>query len=88
MVDIARYQVDFVTGDANASMYRANKSQTTYSIAESSLHKMMHAMGRFINYWTSGWPNYVDIQMVSSSSQEHLDNLTAYYRTETSQRPG
>ena len=88
MVDIARYQVDMVTGDANASMYRAFKNQTTPSIAESSLHKMMTAMGRFINYWAPGWPNYVDIQMVSSNSSEHLDKIKAYYSTQQSQRQG
>ena len=56
MADIARFQMDAVTGDADASTYRAFNTQQTYSIADSSLHKMMHAMGSFINYWAGGWP--------------------------------
>jgi len=77
-----------VTGDANASMYRAFNTQSTYSIGDSSLHKMMLAMGRFINYWGSGWPNYVDIKMVSSNTSEELKNLTEFYQTPPHQRIG
>ena len=88
MTDIARFQVDVVTGDANASMYKAFNTQSTYSIGDSSLHKMMHAMGRFINYWGGGWPNYVDIQMVSSNTTEDLKDLTEFYQIPPHQRIG
>ena len=74
VTDIARFQVGLVTGDANASMYRAFNSQQTYSIGDPSLHKMMQDMGRFIDYWAVGWPNYVDIQMVSSNTTDDLKN--------------
>ena len=88
MTDIARYQVDVVTGDANASMYKAFNSQPTYSIADSSLHKMMLAMGRFINYHAGGWPNYLDIRLVSSNTTEQLDELKKFYQTVPHQRTG
>ena len=71
--------MDIATGDANASMHRAFNYQSTPSIAESSLHKMMLAMARYINLWANSWPNYVDVHMASSSTSEDLGALRGYY---------
>ena len=70
MADVARYQVDFMPGDANASMYGSVKNQRGYNVALSSLNIMVQSACDFVNrYGSMGWPHVVGYQMTTSNSQ-------------------
>jgi hypothetical protein len=80
MMDIVRYQVDIVTGDANASVYKGKKIQPTYSIRGSSFVVMLEAMVRYVNTHGDGWPNSLAYQLVTSNTQARLRDLENYFK--------
>ena len=47
MVDIARYQVDIVAGDANKASYTLKKKQAEPSFYDSSFNTMMRGLEKF-----------------------------------------
>ena len=79
LADVARYQVDFMGGDANASIYRSFNNQEIPCIAQSSLNHMVKTMVEFINRFSD-----IDIlmgyQMATSNSLLELKKLSRYFQ--------
>ena len=67
LADVAKYQVDFMGGDANASMYHSFNQQEIPNIEQSSLNHMVKTMVEYINRFSDN-DVLMGYQMASSSS--------------------
>ena len=56
--DVAKYQVDLIGGDANASMYRYFVGQKIPSIGQSTFHLMLRKFIKEINRVSGEDPRY------------------------------
>lgn len=81
MMDIVRYQVDIVAGDANKASYVCKKNQPIPSQLTSSFNIMMKATADFMQGFV-GWPYSMGYQMVSSNTQEKLAALDEHFSKE------
>jgi hypothetical protein len=78
--DIAKYEVDLIGGDANASMYRFFSTQRSPSIGQSNFHLMLQKFIRSINRLSGGnteqnikhLANKIGADFISSNSSEAL----------------
>ena len=78
LADVAKYQVDFMGGDANASIYRSFNNQEIPCIAQSSLNHMVKTMVEFINRFSDN-DILMGYQMATSNSLLELRRLSRYY---------
>jgi hypothetical protein len=79
MVDIARYQVDIVAGDANTASYTLKKKQAEPSFYDSSFNTMMRGLESFMQHSQPGWPQTMGYRIVSSNAQENLEALDSHF---------
>ena len=82
-LDAARFQVDYIGGDANASMYRYHKSQRVPNIEKSIFSVMKDTMIAAVNSVITNPEHHVHAGLVSSNSQEALNNLVSLFQTKT-----
>ena len=83
-LDIARYQVDLLGGDANGAIYKYFPNQEICSIKQSSFAVMADTFTAAVNSTIQELHKKIGVQMVTSNSQETLERLALLYN----QRPG
>ena len=74
-IDAARYQVDFMGGDANGAMYKYFKSQKCPSILKSSFSVMLRTYIKAMNICIDDPKKMIHAQMVSSNSADTLREI-------------
>jgi hypothetical protein len=74
-LDVARYQVDILGGDANGAMYRYFPQQPIPSIAQSSFVVMLKTLIAAINSCVQDPRHKVHADFISSNAQDKLDRF-------------
>ena len=85
-LEVARYQVDYLGGDANAAVYRYYNNQQVPSIATSSLKVMLNTFVGAVNTVIHDPQHKIHAGLITSNSQESLDLFTKTYEEKTSER--
>ena len=75
-LDAARYQVDFMGGDANSAIYRYFKKQSVMSIAKSSFSIMLQTLVHSINQVIQDPAQKVHAGVVTSNSWEFFEKYS------------
>ena len=84
-LDVARFQVDYLGGDANGSIYRYFKHQPVYSIGQSSFAVMLRTMVSAVNSVITDPKDKVHAGLITSNSQQVLDRIKAVYDSHDAQ---
>ena len=84
-LDAARYQVDFMGGDANAAIYRYFKRQPIMNIAKSSFSIMLNTMVHSINQVIQNPEQKVHAGLVTSNSWEFFERYSSIVNNHTSE---
>jgi hypothetical protein len=79
LLDVARYQVDYMGGDANQAIFRFFQNQPSASISDSSFHLYLRRLVKVINENIVEEKHKVTYSMVTSNSQLQLDEYDEKY---------
>jgi hypothetical protein len=84
-LDVARYQVDYLGGDANAAIYRYYVGQPVPSIATSSLKVMLNTFVGAVNTVIHEHQHKIHAGLITSNSQEDLDLFFKMHEEKTAE---
>jgi hypothetical protein len=82
-LDVARFQVDYVGGDANAAMYRYYRGQRVPCIEKSVFSVMKDTLVAAVNSVLTNSEHHIHAGMVTSNSQETLSSLVFLFQGDT-----
>ena len=85
-MDVARYQVDYLGGDANAAMYRYYVGQPVPSIATSSLKVMLNTFVGAVNTVIYDPQHKIHAGLITSNSQDSLELFTQLFEEKTTEK--
>ena len=81
LLDVARYQVDFLGGDANGAIYKYFPSQSIPSIRLSSFSVMLQTLIAAVNSLMQNPAHKIHADLVTSNPQENLLRLQTVFAT-------
>ena len=84
LLDVARYQVDFLGGDANAAMYKYFGHQPVPNVRQSAFIVMLNTLIAAVNSVLTAPEHKVHADFVSSNAQEKLMRIQTLFEQETS----